>query len=163
MNADAQYQDQLLSLLDDTVTQAVVFFNGVNGRLFDGHQTARAVLSHLVFWHRAYCSISRALLLESKPTLLRGSLAELNEQAVCEFQATSMPELADYLSDLQDELSNNLRRLPDWGVNFPFKMGCRQTDVAGRILSIESHIRHHLTRQERAHQRGEAWIKAYYP
>ena len=120
-------------------------------------------LSHLVFWHREYCSITEDLLEDRELTLLKGCLAELNERAFCEFQTTSMPDLADCLTEMQENLASNLRRLPDWDVNFPFKMGCRKIDVAGRIDAIESHIRHHLTRQERAIQRGEAWIKAYYP
>lgn len=163
MNEAAPDREQLLALLDGTVSQAVQFFTGINGRFFDGHQDAHAVLSHLVFWHREYCAISQALIENRKLPLSRGSLAELNAQAACEFQVTSMPELAACLSDYQNQLANNLHQLPDWNVNFPFKLGCRKSDVAGRIISIENHIRHHLTRQQRAQQRGDAWIRAYYP
>jgi hypothetical protein len=59
-------------------------------------------------------------------------------------------------------LESNLRSLTNWDVNFPFKKGCRKIDVAGRICAIKKHIHHHLVRQERAFQRGEAWVKAYY-
>jgi hypothetical protein len=163
MNEDALNRDQLLSNLDQTVGQAVAFFTNVEGGLFDGHQTARAVLSHLVFWHRAYCTVAQDLLQGTDLNLIKGSLAELNDQAACEFQAVPMPELAAWLGDLQNRLVNILRRLPDWQVNFPFKSGCRQTDVAGRITAINDHIHHHLARQERAYERGEAWVKAYYP
>ena len=163
MEKNSPDRDQLLSILKETVAQAVTFFSQVDENFFDGHQTAHAVLSHLVFWHRAYCSISQAILLGQEPVLLKGSLEEFNEKAACEFAATCMPDLAACLADYQAMLTNNLRNLSDWEVNFPFKAGCRQTNVTQRLYSIINHINHHLSRQKRAYARGEAWIKAYYP
>ncbi|UCC50820.1 MAG: hypothetical protein JSV68_17165, partial [Anaerolineaceae bacterium] len=99
----------------------------------------------------------------AKPVLLRGSLAELNDQASIEFREQNMVELVHNLTELQTNLVTNLRCLENWDVNFPFKKGCRETSVADRICAIDAHIRNHLARQERASRRGEAWIKAYYP
>ena len=79
MNEALAYHDRLLSDLCDNVSAAANFFMRVDENLFDGHQTAREVLSHLVFWHHEYCEISQALLLGEMPTLLAGSLALLNE------------------------------------------------------------------------------------
>ena len=162
MNENIKDRDRLLSALSEAVSLVTCFFTQSDGTLFDGHQTAREVLSHLVFWHREYVAVSRALLISDKPELLRGSLAEFNERATIEFQEKSMEELAHCLVELQTTLDSNLRHLKDWNVNFPFKKGCRGTDVSGRLSSIDAHIRHHLARQERAYRRGEAWIKAYY-
>ncbi|NCF68439.1 MAG: hypothetical protein GWP61_20955 [Chloroflexi bacterium] len=163
MNEKIQDREQLLSMLTEAVSLVTNFFTQTDGALFDGHQTARQVLSHLVFWHREYVAISHALLIGAKPVLLRGSLAELNDQASIEFQEQDMVELVHYLTELQTNLVTNLRCLEDWDVNFPFKKGCRETSVGGRICAIDAHIRNHLARQERASRRGEAWIKAYYP
>ena len=162
MNEGLVYRDQLLSDLTDSIVLAANFFMQVDECLFDGHQTAREVLSHLVFWHREYCAISKALLLGEQPTLLSGSLAVLNEKATCEFREVDMDDLSRQLVEAQANLDNNLRQLENWNVNFPFKKGCRKTDVGGRICAINNHVRHHLVRQERAHRRGEDWIKAYY-
>jgi len=162
MNEDSLDREQLLSVLSEGVSLAAEFFTQVGEGLFDGHQTTREVLSHLVYWHREYCAISRALLLDVDPTLLTGSLAELNKRATSEFQEVGMLELAQHLVELQEKLAFNLLRLNDWNVNFPFKKGCRGTNVTGRICAIDTHIRRHLARQERAYRRGEAWIKAYY-
>ena len=162
MNQETQDRNQLLSTLTEGVAFAAHFFTEVEESLFDGHQTAREVLSHLVFWHREYVAISHALLYGDQPELLSGSLADLNKSAHIEFQEMSMLELADDLTQLQSSLAINLRRLKDWSINFPFKKGCRGTDVAGRICAIDTHIRNHVARQERAQRRGEAWIRAYY-
>jgi hypothetical protein len=162
MNENIRDRDQLLSALAEDVCLVTCFFTQIDGTLFDGHQTAREVLSHLVFWHREYATISHALLIGEKPALLSGSLAELNERATIEFQEKGMMELTHCLADYQSDLDSNLRHLKYWNVNFPFKKGCRGTDVSGRLSSIDAHIRHHLARQERAYRRGEAWIKAYY-
>lgn len=162
MNENIQDREQLLSALTGDVSLITCFFTQIDGAFFDGYQTAREVLSHLVFWHREYAAISHALLIGARPKLLKGSLAELNAQATVEFQEKSMVELTHCLADLQSNLASNLRHLKDWNVNFPFKQGCRGKDVSGRLCSIDSHIRHHLARQERAYRRGEAWIKAYY-
>ncbi len=75
MSEVAADRDQLLSLLDGTVSQAVLFFSGVDERFFDGHQTARAVLSHLVFWHREYCSITEAMLREKKLAFIKRNIS----------------------------------------------------------------------------------------
>lgn len=162
MNEGLVNRDQLLSDLNDSIKFAAEFFMHSNEDLFDGHQNAREVLSHLVFWHREYCSISKALLLGKKPTLISGSLAVLNERATCEFQEQDKDDMVRYLVEIHKDLDMNLRQLKDWNINFPFKKGCRKTDVAGRICSINNHIRNHLVRQERAYHRGEEWIKAYY-
>ncbi len=162
MNEELAYRDRLLSELGETITVAANFFMNVDENLFDGHQTAREVISHLVFWHHEYCEICQALLLGQKPTLLAGSLALLNEQATRKYQKNNMVELALCLAEQQKTLELILRQLKDWNINFPFKKGCRQIDIAGRIRSINRHIRHHLVQQVRADHRGEAWIKAYY-
>lgn len=155
-------RDQLLSDLDGSINLAAEFFMQTNENLFDGHQSAREVLSHLLFWHREYCAISKALLLGKNPQLISGTLAKLNEQATVEYQEEDMEDLAKQLIVLQKNFAMNLRQLEDWNVNFPFKKGCRKIDVAGRICSIIAHIKHHLVRQERANLRGEEWIQAYY-
>lgn len=162
MNEALMYRNQLLTDLNDSIHAAARFFKKVDESLFDGHQTAREVLSHLVFWHREYVSISKSFLLDQEPNLLQGKLAVLNAQATRQFQTESMNELAKRLVKEQQALDENLRQLQDWNINFPFKKGCRKIDVVGRICAINDHIRHHLVRQERAYQRGEAWIKAYY-
>ncbi|MDX1417795.1 MAG: hypothetical protein R3293_26575 [Candidatus Promineifilaceae bacterium] len=163
MNQAATEREQLISHLNGTVSEAVLFFSSMDGDFFDGHQTARAVLSHLVFWHREYCSITQDLLKGNNLKLLKGSQALLNERAFCEYRSTSMSDLAACLTNFQKVFTTNLRCLDNWDANFPFKMGCRKTDVGGRVRTIERHIRHHLTRQQRAHQRGIDWINAYYP
>lgn len=162
MNDQLTYRERLLVDLDGSIVTAADFFEKVDENLFDGHQTAREVLSHLVFWHHEYCTISKALLLDQKPMLLAGSLAIFNKQATCQFQEHDMVKLAQLLGEEQKTLDHNLRQLKNWNVNFPFKKGNRKTDVAGRVCSINNHIRHHLTRQVRAYRRGEDWIRAYY-
>lgn len=162
MNEGLMYRDRLLSDLTESIIDAANFFINVDEDFFDGHQSAREVLSHLLFWHREYCAISLALLRGKKPTLLSGSLALLNEQATCKYQEHNMAELAKCLVEEQETLVLNLQRLEDWNINFPFKKGCRRIDVAGRICAITDHVRLHLLRQNRALQRGEAWIRAYY-
>lgn len=162
MNEELMYRDRLLSDLNDSINIAADFFMKVDEKLFDGHQSAREVLSHLLFWHCEYCAVSHALMLGEKLTLLAGSLAVLNAEAMCKYQEQDMVELVQCLCEEQNTLDKNLRQLEDWDLNFPFKKGCRRIDVAGRICSINNHIRHHLVRQERAYRRGEAWIKAYY-
>lgn len=162
MNEGLAYRDQPLAELNENIFRAANFFMQADENLFDGHQSAREVLSHLVFWHREYCTISEALLMGEELPLRSGSLAELNKRATCEFQNQEMCDLAEYLVKIQEILEINLRKLADWSVNFPFKKGCRKIDVAGRIYAISNHIHHHLVRQERALRRGEDWIKAYY-
>ena len=162
MNDGLDCRDQLLLELKHHINLAADFFMDADENLFDGHQTAREVLSHLVFWHREYCAISRALLLGKKPELLSGSLATLNEEASAEFQEACMEDLAQQLLEKQKQLEANLRQMDDWQVNFPFKKGCRKIGVAGRIEAINKHIHHHLVRQERAQDRGEEWVRAYY-
>lgn len=155
-------RDLQLKPLDETVGQAVAFLGGLDDSLFDGHQSAREVLSHLVYWHREYVSIAQALVDGREPPLKRGTFAELNAEATCEFESLPMLELALRLGALQTEFGNLLRQIPDWGVNFPVKFGGRNKNIADRISAIEAHIRNHIKRMRRAERLGQAWIKAYF-
>ena len=152
----------LLQALNETVLAAEAFFLKVDQDLFDGHQTAREVLSHLVFWHREYALVIRALGNGRLPELKSGTYVELNAAATREFCNVPMPELAHQLRLFQDQLVIELNLLSNWEVNCPMKCGCRSKSVADRLPTIESHIHNHVTRLKRAERLGEAWVEAYY-
>ena len=162
MNKENVDRDLTLANLNDAVSQATTFFLEVEPTFFDGFQTAHEVLAHFVFWHRECVSISQALLLGTKPQLRKASLAVLNELAEDEFRDASMKELCSRFCDLQEKLIFNLRHLPDWEVNFPYKKGCRHAKVPQRVATVEKHINSHMARLRRVQRRGEAWVEAYY-
>lgn len=149
--------------LSKMVNEAVAFFVETDESLSDGYQSAREVLSHLVFWHREYVTIAQALVVGGKPELKKGTYAELNAGATCEFEGKTMKELARLLIQYQKSLEEALQCLPDWGIHYPVKYGGRLKCVAERLPAIESHIRNHMRRLQRAERRGEDWVHAYYP
>jgi hypothetical protein len=153
---------QYLESLECTIGEAADFLGAVDEDLWDGNQTARETLSHLVFWHREYLNVAQALAEGCEPSLLRGTFAELNEAAVQGFKNESMPNLARRLLSYQAVLSAVLYRLPDWSVNFPVKHSGRRKTVAGRLVAIEAHCRYHLRKLQRAQRLGEEWVRAYY-
>ncbi|MEW5986427.1 MAG: DinB family protein [Chloroflexota bacterium] len=163
--ATANYDGRLtiLDRLNQTVNEAAALFSAADESLCDGHQTARQVLSHLVFWHREYVQILRALLRGREPLLQSGSFAALNAQAACEFSDQSLPALAGRLTELQAQLDGLARQLPDWTADFPVKRGGRHWSIEARLCTIESHIRNHLVALQRAARHGAAWVRAYYP
>ena len=148
--------EQLLAQLNDTVADAVAFFNAADEDLFDGYQTAREVLSHFVFWHSEYVGIVWALVTGRQPSLLYGTFAELNARATQQYNDESLPVLAERLAHRQGQLAKALRRLPDWGIDFPIKQIGRDENVASRVVSIESHIRNHVARLRHAAHLKEA-------
>jgi hypothetical protein len=153
---------QKLEALSQAIADAAAFFEEVDEELWDGHMTARAILSHLVFWHREYVTIAQALVERRPIPLKKGTFAELNAISIAEFEDQSMQALARCLRALQGELLIPLRRLPDWDVNFPVKQGVRRKSAANRIAAIEFHVRNHVNRLRRAERHGEAWVRAYY-
>ena len=155
-------RSRTLRELANTVNEAAAFFVVTEESLSDGYQSAREVLSHLVFWHREYLTIAQALVEGSKPRLKEGTYAELNAGATCEFECKSMDELAQLFVQYQKSLEAALQCLPDWGIIYPVKYGGRLKCVAERLPAIESHIRNHVSRLQRAERRGEDWIQAYY-
>jgi hypothetical protein len=162
MAAKVREPDEALTRLQKTVADAAAFLAEVDEEIFDGYQTARQVLSHLVFWHREYVNIVQALADGRKPLLQNGTYAELNAAACCEFEKQTMAGLARRLLTLQESLEVELCRLTDWEMNFPIKHGSRRKCVADRLTGIEVHVRSHVTRLRRAERLGEAWIRAYY-
>ncbi|HCB50905.1 MAG TPA: hypothetical protein DEP47_15660 [Chloroflexi bacterium] len=149
--------------LTNTVNEAVTFFIETEESLSDGYQSAREVLSHLVFWHREYVAIAQALVDGCKPELKKGTYAELNAEATCAFEGKTMKELARLFVQYQKRLEEALQCLPDWEVMYPVKYGGRLKCVAERLPAIESHIRNHIRKLQRAERRGEDWVRAYYP
>jgi hypothetical protein len=149
---DGHFEDALMTL-DCTVAAAVSFFAHADESLADGDQTAREVLSHLVFWHREYVAVVRALNQAQSPTLLAGSFSSLNTQAYGEFASIPLPTLAQCLAGLQQELALEIRRLPDPGVSFPIKQGGRVWSVEALLRAVEAHIRNHVARLRRVGRR----------
>jgi hypothetical protein len=162
MSRRSQDREQVLQQLEETVAATVAFFSGVDETLFDGYQTAHEVLSHLVYWHREYVTVSQVLCQEERPCLRKGTFAELNEQAYQEFARYSLPVLSQRLVLLHKALASNLRRLPDWRIDFPIKQDSRFCSVETRLARIDSHIRSHVNRLERASRLGAEWVNAYY-
>lgn len=156
-------RDRALAALDEALDEAASYLTDVDPELDGGHQTARDVLCHLVFWHREYVAISRALLEGQEPPLKEGTFAELNAQATDEFAGQSMDDLSHSLLALQEPLRKQLLAMPDWSIDFPVKRGSRPKNVAERVLAIEGHVRGHIRRLRRAGRLGNAWVKAYYP
>jgi hypothetical protein len=146
----------MLASLDRVVIEAVNFFCDVDENLSDGRQTARAVLSHLVYWHREYIRVIRAVAECRQPALKSGTFADLNAEAAAEFQTYSMPELAGCLAALQEELVSLLQQLTHWRMDFPVKQGGHFWSVEDRIPSIEAHIRNHVARLKRAARKAHA-------
>jgi len=152
-----------LRALDEALVDAAGYLAGVDPELDGGHQTAREVLCHFVFWHCEYVAISRALLDGQEPLLKEGTYAQLNQEATKEFGQRSMAELVHELSVLHELLRKQLLALPDWSVDFPVKRDSRCKSVTERVLAIERHVTMHVTRLRRADRLGDDWVKAYYP
>ena len=159
----ATTQESLLQALDRSVATITDFLVQVDESFFDGYQTAREVLSHLLFWHREYVMITDALVNGRSPHLRQNTFVALNARATREFRSMSMQVLCQDLLNLQKALAGNVRRLPDWEMAFPIKKGCRQATVTERLQMIQEHIDGHYSRLEGAHRHGEAWVEAYYP
>jgi hypothetical protein len=139
-----------LAALDRGVASAVAFFGQIDEELSDGHQTAREVLSHLVFWHNANVGVAWAVVTHRVPPLFTGPFSELNAQATDAFRSESMEALCQMLADRQKQLVRALSRLPDWNVDFPVKDGCQTVSAARHLHDIDAHIRGHVMRLKRA-------------
>lgn len=156
-------RERALCALDEALAEAAGYLADADQELDGGHQTAREVLCHLLFWHREYVIISRALLDNCELPLKDGTYAQLNADATREFAGRSMEDLACSLLALHAPLRKQLLALPDWSINFPVKRDSRPKNVAERVWAIERHLRGHIRRLRRADRLGEAWIRAYYP
>jgi hypothetical protein len=139
-----------LAALDRSVACAVEFFGQINEELSDGHQTAREVLSHLVFWHDANVGVAWALVTHRMPPLFVGSSCELNSRATEALRSESMDALCQMLVYRQRQLVRALYRLPDWAVEIQVKSGDRSVSVAQHLCDLDAHIRGHVMRLKRA-------------
>ena len=157
-----EYEEKLDSLAQ-AVSTAAAYLGQVDECLSDGNQTARQVLSHLVFWHREYVSIAETLLDGRQPILRKETYAKLHAAAAHEFENKTMDDMAYLLLEYQAKLDQVLRRLPDWNIMYPVKYGGRLKSVTDRLTEMESHISHHLKRLQRAERRGEGWYRVYFP
>lgn len=135
---------------NQAVAEAMAYFASADEALSDGHQTARQVLAHLVFWHREYASIARAVASGREPALRVGGIAELNAEACREFEREPLSARAAQLASFQRALDRALGRLPHWRMDFPARLNGRPCSVEQRVPAIEAHIRAHLAALRRA-------------
>ena len=156
-------RERALRALDNALADAARYLVDVDPDMHGGHQTAREVLCHFVFWHREYTVIVQSLLDNRQPALRDGTYAQLNAEATREFGGRTMTDLACLLLDFQGTFRRQLSSLPSWSIDFPLKQDSRQKSVAERVPVIENHLRDHIRRLRRAGRLGEAWVKAYYP
>ena len=153
MNAQ---HERSLAELGQAVAEAVSFFATVDENLPDGEQTARSVLSHLVFWHREYVAIAEALAAGRAPVLLQGRFTEFYRQAYREFASVPLPSLASQLAEFQARLDRALRAVPDWKAGFPIKQGGKFTSVEQRVPSLAAHIHNHVVSLRKAQRHALA-------
>lgn len=158
---DAEFEASLLAL-NAVVEKAAKFFRQADPYLFDGHQTAAEVISHLVFWHGEYVTILQALRHNREPELKVGTFAELNAAAVKKYCDVPLEDLACQMLSLQAALNRELRLIPDLSIGIAIKQGGRIKSVSDRVPIIETHIRNHLRRLRSAQRHGKEWVEAYY-
>lgn len=150
MGSDQESLSQNLNRLSLAVSQAVTYFATSPEDLTDDGQTAREVLSHLVFWHREYTSILSALL-EDRPLELRvGKFRELNELAYAEFRDQPMQELASLFAEYQTRLELLLESETGSHLRMPVKRGGHAWDIVDLVERVEAHIRGHVLRLKAA-------------
>lgn len=140
-----------LANLSAAVGDAAEFLSKADESLADDFQTSREVLSHLVFWHREYVKIARAICRGSEPAFRVGKYRELNALAATEFRQISMPALAARLLRLQKQLAALGSAIPP--VSFPLKENATCHTLDEWAPQIEAHIRGHLLRLSRAQER----------
>ena len=158
---DAEFEAALIAL-NEVVEEAAEFFRQAAPDLFDGHQTAADVISHLVFWHGEYVSILHSLRNNIPPELSAGTFNELNAAAAERYCDIPLDELVCQLLALQSAFDRELRLVPDLSAEIPVKQGGRIKSVRDRVPTIEAHIRNHLRRLRSAQRHGKEWVKAYY-
>lgn len=152
------HHERSLSELGQVVGDAVEFFSTVDETLPDGEQTARTVLSHLVFWHREYVAITEALAAGRAPVLLQGRFTVFYLQACREFAGVPLPLLARQLAEFQTRLDRALRAIPDWSADFPIKQGGEFTPLEQRVPSLAAHIDNHLVSLRKAQRHAVALV-----
>lgn len=142
-----------LELLERVVAEASGFFARFDEQLPVGRQTARQCLAHLVFWHREYLSILRALAQGRAAELRSGTFASLNAEAYREFAAIPMSEMACQLESLQRELDSQLRVLLDPQMEVLLKQMAHSWQLAELIPRVAGHIRGHTRKFQAAEKR----------
>jgi hypothetical protein len=151
--AKQQRREQALVMLDRTVAAAAEFFAEIDRHPVDGHESARAVLAHLVFWHRRYVTTAQALAGDRPPELGGDAVMALGAATDQACQAEPLPVLARWYVSLQHDLADALRAMPDWGIAFPTEPVECHWSVRDRLPHIESHIRQHMARLRRVYER----------
>jgi hypothetical protein len=146
---------QVIADLDRAVERTVRFFETADEHLLDGEQSARQVISHLVFWHGEYVRLITALADGRSAQPLCGMFRHYNAQAADMYAHQPLPELARQFAKLHAELDCALNRLSHWRVAYPHKEGIANRSVSRHIAQILAHIDGHITRLERVAKRKE--------
>ena len=144
---------QVIQELDQTVTATVEFFMHARANLRDGDQSAREVISHLVFWHRDYARVANALAHNRTPRLLTGNFRDWNTRATEIYAPEVLSTLARRLQRAQRKLHRALVQIPNWRVNFPLKENIAFCSVSQHVPQIRAHMAGHLLRLERAERK----------
>jgi hypothetical protein len=107
--------ESLLAALDATVQDALAYFEGPGStsRARIDEWGAWEVLCHFVFWHEATIAGMESVARGGAPYRLEAGVDELNARTIAKHQGKSFLDLIARLRELQEQLQQAARSLPD--------------------------------------------------
>ncbi|MFC2005431.1 DinB family protein [Chloroflexota bacterium] len=138
--------NSLLATLDKTVSDVLAYFNGPGStsKARVGEWGAWEVLCHFVLWHEATIKGMKSVACSGEPYLIDGATDELNAGAVAKYQGKSFNDLTARLRQLQEELKQAARSLPDPDAPVMTRKGGTTLSGRERLEIINGHWLRHM-------------------
>ena len=112
--------------------------------------TAKEVLAHMVYWHRASLQGIESVAGGGPPFQVPASSDEINDEIVDELSETSVSSMAEELRDLQIRLSAAARAVPNIDDTVFIRVTGQTFSTRIRIETITHHWRDHVRELQEA-------------
>ena len=138
--------DSLLEALAEAVGQARAYLLKLDGEAVvrPGTWGPAEVLSHLVYWHRAYVEGIESVLTGGPPFGTGETIDELNAKALDEMAGSCVVDLLQEWEDLQNRLEQMAGALPDPGATMQIHHDSTECNLYEPLDELVGHVREHL-------------------
>ncbi len=144
--------EKMIAEMEQAVEEGLAYLEDTGGGTSPqvDRWTAKEVLAHMVYWHRASLQGIESVSNGGPPFQVPDTSDVINDEIVDELSETSVSSMAEELRDLQRRLSVAVRLVPNIDDTVFIRVGGQTFSTRIRVETITNHWRDHVRELQEA-------------
>lgn len=144
--------EKMIAEMEQAVEEGLAYLEDTGGSTSPqvDRWTAKEVLAHMVYWHRASLQGIESVSNGGPPFQVPDTSDVINDEIVDELSETSVSSMAEELRDLQKRLSAAVRTVPNIDDTVFIRVSGQTFSTRIRVETITNHWRDHVRELQEA-------------